>query len=448
MYYAYKKCPCGELRGIGKNEYELFKGIPYANADRWEPPVPVTKWEGCFDATVQGKACPQRYAFEVANTPTAFFYRDENVEKHTILYSEDCLSLNIWTPKEGQDLPVLVYIHGGSYETGNGSTPAFSGVEYCRRGIILVTINYRLNAFSSAIGDGHMGNYGLQDQVCALEWINRNIAAFGGDPSKVTIMGESAGAMSVQNMIYTPMAKGLFRGAIMFSGGGILPRAFRIKQSEDMLALWCEIKDAFGASTIDDLKQIPPRELYLTWKKIYTSNPRYATPATPVIDGNFIPEHPRDLAQKGKVNAVPAILCVLSEDMWPHTLYEAILEWGEMMESIGNPPVYGAYFDRQVPESPYGAYHGCDVKYAFGTLDLSWRPYTDTDYRISQNLIDYCATFIKTGVPCPDNLAHWKPLGKSQQQFMHFGDEPCDMVNVPAQRLQATEEKGKPFPAM
>ena len=448
MYYAYKECPCGELRGIGTNEYELFKGVPYAHAERWESPVEVTQWDGQFDATVQGNACPQRYGFEKASTPTAIFYRNETVEKTTILYSEDCLSLNIWTPRDASNAPVLVYIHGGSYETGNGSVASFHGKEYCRRGIILVNINYRLNAFASAVGDGHTGNYGLQDQICALQWIRHNIAAFGGNPEKVTIMGESAGAMSVQNLIFTPMAKGLFHGAIMLSGGGILPRAFRIKTPDDSRALWEEIKQDFGVSTLNELKTVNAKDLYFTWKNHYTANPQYAYPATPVIDGKFIPDTPKNLAESGKVNAVPSIICVLSEDMWPHTLYEAILEWGILMENIGHPPVYGAYFDRLVPASQYGAYHACDVRYAFGTFETSWRPYTDLDRRISKDMIDYYAAFVKTGTPDYDGNATWVPLGKNQPRFMHFGDEPCAMINVPAERLEATEAKKKPFPGM
>ena len=184
MEYIYKNCPCGQIVGIGKKDHNLFKGIYYAHADRFEPPVPVTQWEGVYDATVQGVACPQRYYYEKASTPTAIFYRNETVEKHLIRYEEDCLCLNIWTPKNAENAPVLVYIHGGSYETGNCSTPGFSGIPYCQRGIIMVTINYRLNAFAGAIGDGHEGNYGVQDQLCALQWIQRNIASFGGDISQ------------------------------------------------------------------------------------------------------------------------------------------------------------------------------------------------------------------------------------------------------------------------
>lgn len=448
MHYSYRTCACGTVKGIGAAEYDLFKGIPYAHAQRWEPPVPVTQWQEELDATVQGVWCPQRNTFDPPNTPTARFYRNENVEKQTILYSEDCLNLNVWTPKDAENAPVLVYIHGGSFETGGGSAPSFRGLEYCRRGILLVTINYRLNAFSSAVGDGHSGNYGLQDQICALQWVQRNIAGFGGDPDKVCIMGESAGAMSVQALIFSPMAKGLFRSAIMLSGGGILPHSFRIKPPANREELWNEIKKEFGANTLEDLKKVSPGELFMTWKHISMSNPKFSTPAAPVIDGQFLPDWPHTLVEEGRVNAVPTIVSVLSEDMWPHTLYQAICDWGLAMEKNGLPPVYAAYFDRAIPGSDYGAYHGCDVRYAFGSLDTSWHPFAETDYRISRNMVDYFSAFVKTGVPQVEDLVQWPAFGKEQTRFMHFGDDPCAMVDVPAERLQATEAKGKPFPAM
>ena len=448
MEYISKTCPCGDIVGIGKKDHNIFKGIYYAHAERFEPPVPVTAWEGTYDATVQGVACPQRYYYEKATTPTAVFYRNETVEKHVIRYDEDCLCLNIWTPKEAENAPVLVYIHGGSYETGNCSTPGFSGIPYCQRGIVMVTINYRLNAFSGAIGDGHQGNYGLQDQICALQWIRRNIAGFGGDPEKVTIMGESAGAMSVQNLVFCPMAKDLFRGAVMLSGGGVLPRAFSIKPQEIVSDMWTDIKKHFGVSTIDQLKDIPAKDLYFAFNKTSAGNSRYSFPATPVVDGKFIPDTPKVLAETGNINNVPMILSVLSEDMWPHTLYEAIVNWGLDMEKNNIGPVYAMYFDRQIPGSDHGAYHGCDVKYCFNSLDQSWRPYDEIDFRISRNMIDYFAAFIKTGVPQADGLATWEAFGKEQTKFMHFGDEECAMMEVPSDRLAATEAKCKPFPCM
>ncbi len=446
MHYTYVTCPCGDVRGIGTDNYELFKGIPYAQAERWESPRDVTHWEGVWDGTVQGKACPQAKAYGYAVNGTGRFYQDETVEKQVILYDEDCLNLNIWRPVDGENLPVLVYIHGGSYESGANCLYGFSSDAYCRRGIIQVTINYRLNAFAGAIGDGHGGNYGLQDQISALRWVHRNIKAFGGDPKKVTIMGESAGAMSVQNLVLTPMAKGLFRGAIMLSGGGILPDAFRLKTPEAMIDLWLDMKKAFGAKSIDELKSVPAKDLVITWKDISSKNVAYKAPATPVIDGEFLPESPTVAAQTGRFNQVPMIMSLLSEDMWPHALYQAIVQWAALADTQCDIPVYGMYFDRALPGSDHGAFHGCDVRYAFGTLDISWRPWEETDYRISKDILDYFAGFVTTGIPQAEGRATWLPLAKEQQKFMHFGDNPCAMTDVPVDRLSATQAKGKPFP--
>lgn len=447
MHYVYRECPCGPIRGIGNKTYDMFRSVRYANAQRWEAPVPVTQWEGEFDATVQGHACPQTAGLGLFITGTNRFYRNEVVEKLPVIYSEDCLNLNIFVPKGAKDLPVMVNIHGGGYEGGSNLGAYFQGEAICRRNVVLVTINYRLNVLANAVGDGHTGNYGLQDQICALEWIQRNISAFGGDPGKVTIMGESAGAMSVQNLILSPMAKGLFHRAIMQSGGGILPRAYRIKSPEAITELWKEVKAYFGVDTIDGLKELPYKDVLVAWKSISMKNIRYATPATPVIDGRFIPEDPTEMVAAGRFNHVPTLHMVLSEDMWPHTLYTTILRWAEQMRPF-DLPVYGAYFDRAAPGSDHGAFHSTDVKYVFGALDACWRPHTEVDYRISDNLIDYFTSFAKTGVPAVEGLPVWQPLSSEQTRFMHFGNEPCNMENVPEDQLSATQAKGKPFPGM
>lgn len=448
MRYIYHSCPCGQIRGIEAEEYALFKGVPFATAKRWEAPVEVTNWNGVFDATVPGMWCIQNDTYPHERVGPDQFYTDEIVEKQVNIYSEDCLNLNIWTKGDMVDAPVLVFIHGGSYETGGGGSPTFNGKAYCKKGIVLVTINYRLNAFSSAVGDGYTGNYGLQDQICALQWIKHNIQAFGGNPNRVTIMGESAGAMSVQNLILSPLAKGLFHGAIMMSGGGILPKAFAIKEPQIAENLWNDIRNRLQAESLKELSNVPADQIFKTWKCISESKKQYAFSTTPVIDGITIPESPLKLAESGKVNAVPAIIGVLSEDMWPTRLYEAAVEWGALMDKAGMPSVYAYYFDRAVPGSDDGAYHGCDLRYAFGTLYTSWRPYEEIDQRISQNMIDYFAGFVKTGIPCSTNLATWNPITQNNLMFMHFGDSDCEMCKVPEEHLLNVQKRHKPFPGM
>ena len=365
--------------------------------------------------------------------------------KQVLTYSEDCQRLNIWTPETVEKAPVLVFIHGGSYLTGGGSAFAFAGTNYAKKGLVAVTINYRLNIFSSAVGGGHTGNYGLWDQITALQWIRDNIASFGGDPERVTIVGESAGAMSVQNLIYSPLAKGLFHRAVMMSGGGIFPKVFAIGSPETAQKLWEEVRLALGGCDWETMRSLPAKDIFQAWERVCAEG-KYITPGIPVIDGITLPADPRTLAESGQVNNVPMMIGVLSEDMWPHTLYQMAVEWGELMEQAGIGPVYGYYFDRQLPGSDDGAYHACDIRYAFGTLDLSWRPFTETDYRISENMMDYFAAFAETGELAPAGLPRWEPLGKESHRFLRFGDAPCAMEEVPEARLAATQAKGKHFP--
>ena len=238
MRYIVKQTPCGNIRGAQTEGFCVFSNIPYAHAKRWERPEEVTAWEGEYDATQPAVWSMQEAAFREVRTPTRLFYNYETVVKQFQRYSEDGLRLNIWTPLAAENLPVLVYIHGGGYNSGGCSALHFSGEGYTQKGIICVSINYRLTAFASAVGGEHTGNYGLWDQICALQWLRRNIAAYGGDPERITVMGQSAGAMSVQNLIYSPLAKGLFQGAIMVSGGGIFPNAFAIRTPETAQKLW------------------------------------------------------------------------------------------------------------------------------------------------------------------------------------------------------------------
>lgn len=443
MRYTIKDTPCGKIRGADtQNGYSYFLNIPYAKAKRWEQPEEVTFWEGVYDATAPTPWCPQAVSFGIPESPTGRFYSYESVVKQTVRYDEDCQRLNIWMPDNAEKLPVIIYIHGGSNMAGGSTRVMQNGAHFAQKGVIAVTINYRLNIFACAIGDGHTGNYGLWDQIAAVRWVRNNIAAFGGDPERITVMGESAGATGVQNLIYTPFAKGLFQRAIMMSGGGIY---LKNRTKAPIEQLWKEVRSALGDPTWEYMQKMPADELFHVWSRVVKEG-RYQRPSSPVVDGITIPEPPEILAKEGRVNNVPAIIGFLSEDSHPYTMYQAALEWGELMEKVKMGPVYGFYFDRQQPGSDDGAYHACDVRYAFGTLDTCWRPFTEIDYRISENMMDYFIAFASTGVPAPSRLAKWEPLGKNQQKFLHFGDAPCAMVDVPVDRLEAWQAKGKPFP--
>lgn len=449
--YIQLPTPCGEIRGLQQDGCLLFAGVTYARAQRWEDPQVVRAWAGVYDATQQGPACCQHVQFH-GRQPSDFYY-NENAEKPTYRYSEqDGLNLNIWTPEEGENLPVAVFIHGGSFVGGcNASPNIFRGADYCRRGVVLVSINYRLNAFATGYDATHKGNYALKDQVAALTWVRENIAAFGGDPERVTLMGESAGALSVQLLLYCPYAKGLFRGAVMMSGGGDFGQLGTPARPAIAQAVWRMVMDRFGVQSLDELKHAPAQEVYDAWLAAGATESNLANNcAKPIVDGDWIPDHFAPLAMRGAVADVPCVIGMSSDDMWPFYLYSFAAEWGAYHARAGRAPVYGYYLDRALPGGDgEGAYHGCDLWYAFGTLDRNWRPFEELDRRISQDMIDYLAGFIKTGRPQAEGLAQWEPLTDASTRFLRFGGQKPAMCQPPADKLAASSRNSlRPFPGM
>ena len=219
---------CGEIKGTASDGIISFKGIRYASAERWAYPVMTEKWDGVYDATAYGNCSYQPRAFyNEEENPGKIFYYNEFRKGETYTYDEDCLFLNIWTPESASEtskLPVLVYIHGGGFTGGCGHEKHFDGPVWAKKGVVAVTINYRLGPMGFVClpelqeEAGHTGNYGLFDQIAALKWVKKNISAFGGDGEKITVMGQSAGAMSVQHLCQSELTDGLFCSAVMSSG--------------------------------------------------------------------------------------------------------------------------------------------------------------------------------------------------------------------------------------
>lgn len=452
--YVHLDTPCGGIRGLRRENCLLFEGVKFANAGRWEDPVEVDRWEGEYDATKFGPLCSQHLEFHKGYADGfSRFYYDQNAEKRIYEYSEtEGLNLNIWAPEGAKDLPVAVFIHGGSFVSGGNCSPNIcNGEEYCKRGIILVTINYRLNAFATGYDATHKGNYAIKDQVAALNWVKHNIEAFGGNPDHIVAMGESAGALSLQLLLYCPMAKGLLKGAVLMSGGGNFERLGTPTRPEVSETVWKLVMKQYGVDSLDGLKNLSAQEVYDAWLGAGMTDMNLANHcAKPILDGQWIPGTFAELVAGDAVEDIPCIIGMSSQDMFPFYLYTCAVEWAAYHAKNGRKPVYGYYLDRQIPGGDnVGAYHGVDLWYAFGTLDANWRPFEEIDYRISENMIDYFAGFIKTGVPKADGLAEWRPMTDSETEFIRFGDELPEMYQPPVDVLVSDIRNTlKPFPGM
>jgi para-nitrobenzyl esterase len=393
---------------------------------------------------------------------------------------EDCLYLNVWTPAQSTDekLPVIFWVHGGAFMTGYGHSAHFDGEHFARQGVILVTINYRLNIFAwmthpelTAESEHHSsGNYGLLDQIFALEWTRRNIAAFGGDPDNITIAGQSAGAMSIQVLLTTPLTKGMVSKAIMQSGGGVtaLPDMHfpPLKEAEERTDL-----SLLGVSSIEEARQLSWQELLARWAK---SMPSMGLQRTPVVDGWVLPADLKEMAAKGDYRHVPCLigytakegipaapsyqlwadllakeygpekaarfleLCGGEENFQTYSLQDCFTEhcrasaesWALLLEEQGAGLVYTYCLDRELPGDDRGPFHASDLWYVFKTFLRSWRPWTGMDYELAYACNTYWAGFAKTGVPQGEGLPQWTPYTRQSPMTMELGEH-IGMVQLP-----------------
>ena len=461
----------GAVRGVacGWPSITAFYGIPYAAPPvgelRWRPPQPPAAWSGVRDCARPGAKCPQLGVGKGSFYEKEFYPVEEPMD-------EDCLYLNVWTPARSPDekLPVLFWVHGGAFMTGYGHSAHFDGEHFARQGVIVVTINYRINIFGWMVhreliaeSKHHSsGNYGLLDQLFALEWTRRNIAAFGGDPDQITIAGQSAGAMSIQTLLMTPMTKGMVCRAIMQSGGGVTPfpdmRYPSLAEAEARTDL-----SLLGVSSIAEARALTWRELLDRWAR---SMPAPGLQRTPVVDGWVLPASLDEMARAGDYRHVPCIIgCTSREGIpagpnyqyWRDLLVHeygperaeafaalhggeegfsdyslqhhftdharaAAESWALLHQRQGTGPVYVYWLDRQLPGDDMGPFHAADLWYVFKTFMRCWRPWTGTDYELAAACNTYWAEFVKTGVPQGPGLPVWTPYTKDSPLSMELGE--------------------------
>jgi len=419
--------PCGTVQGTAGRVpgTVCYKGIRYATAGRWEYPTQVTHWDGVYDATSYGACSYQPRAFyNEEENKKKYFYYNEFRKGESYTYSEDCLFLNIFTPdtaKEGDKLPVLIYIHGGGFTGGCGHEKHFDGPVWPQQGVIGVTLNYRLGILGFAcmglLKDeaGHTGNYGLYDQMTAISWVKDNIASFGGDPENMTIMGQSAGAASVQMLCQSPLTEGLFQKAIMSSGCGL--GGMLLGNEEKSSAFWAEVMQRCGCETLEQFRALPADKLFAAYQEAKKEVKGGGGAVFPITGDPFAPKG-------AKPKDIPYMAGSTSHDMAPPMLQGMAKSFVSAREK----PSYTWYFDRMLPGDECGAWHSSDLWYWFGTLPNCWRPMTEKDYALSQQMVSYLCNFVRTG--CPNKtgeLPTWIASGKGQRRVLIMGEKVTHM---------------------
>lgn len=471
----------GAVRGIAASDPSItvFKGIPFAAPPvgrlRWRAPQRAENWSGCRVCDTFGPPSMQK----LPNEQPDFYTREFYVTPDTPM-CEDCLYLNIWTPvmRADEKLPVMVWIFGGGMCAGYTSEMEFDGERIARRGVVFVSVNYRLNSFGflshpdltrEGRANGEAGtNFGLLDQSAALGWVRRNIACFGGDRDNVTLFGQSAGGRCVWMHMAAPSDRGLFDKAILQSagmGGGITRYPGRL-QAE---AAGVRFFEHLGVSTLEEARGLPAeviRDRTMTFDQY-----RWG----PVIDGHYLPESPLSAVTSGRANSVPLLmgstlrdpdgfrvgndpeafhararliygsdydkfakLCGVDSVQTLNMYYESpafsTFEIGnayvaERWLEQGKGPVYLYRFNPDIPGDDAGAFHSSDLWFVFETLAKCWRPFVGKHYDLARQMCNYWTNFAKTGNP--NGLDHngmpmpeWKPCADGRSRVMFFGDAP------------------------
>lgn len=415
-----KNTPCGKIKGIEKEGIVEFRGIRYATAPgRWEYPETVTSWEGVYDATADRECSYQRRSFEPDEVCNAF-YHNEFRRGLSFTYSEDCQHLEIQAPKNAEKAPVIIYIHGGSFTGGSYNESHIDGTELAKNGVIFTAMNYRLGPYGFCSHpdltdkNGVCGNYGLYDQLCAIEWIKNNISAFGGDPDNITIMGQSAGAMSVDIHLSNPMCKGYFRQCYMMSGTALQRKVLKPYTPEKTRKFWDKICANANCTNMEELKKTDPKTLYYAWFDACKTE-KLSMPLTfPVYDGKLLL---KDSFKMNNIPDMPYLIGMTTNDMIPGALEFTIRSFAKSALKHNKNGCYLYDFDRPLPGDDKGTWHCSDMLYVFSTLGISWRPFEDIDYKVSKQMSDMLCAFAKTGNPNCDSLPEWE---SSSKKVMHF----------------------------
>jgi para-nitrobenzyl esterase len=470
----------GRIEGSTQDQINIFKGIPFAAPPtgdlRWKAPQPVQAWQGV-------KKCVQFSASPAQASPMPFMYWSEEflIPKEPI--SEDCLYLNVWTPsvKPSAELPVLVYIYGGGFRSGGTACPIYDGAAMAKKGILFVSINYRVGLFgfmahpelSAEAAYHHSGNYGILDMIAGLQWVQKNIAAFGGDPSKVTIAGQSAGSFAVSILCASPLAKGLFRGAIAESGASVLPGPIRPQiTAAEAEQTGVELAKALGCKNLAELRAKPTEEII---------NAKGGLNA-PYVDGYVLPASLTEIYTSGRENKVALMMGWNADDKIMGTPAPAadyiqslqkrfgdrskeLLAWypatddataavsqGNMNrdESFGvqmfawaalqekaRHPVYMYRFNRALPAATsataFGAFHSGEIVYAYDNLATLHRPWEKADQDLATTMSAYWSNFTKTGNPNGKGLPNWP--------VYHSGTENLQLLDAAVSTTLLPEKK-------
>ena len=419
---------CGEIRGTSCQWPGViaFKGIRYATAGRWEYPTLITHWDGVYDAVSYGHCSYQPRAFyNEADMAEKAFYYNEFRKGETYTYSEDCLFLNIWTPETAigqKKLPVLVYIHGGGFTGGCGHEKHFDGPVWPTKDVVAVTLNYRLGPLGFltlpelAEEAGRTGNYGLYDQMTAMQWVKNNIESFGGDPENITLMGQSAGAMSVQQHCLSPITDGLFHKAVMSSGGGV-SKMMKVAPMDKHYAFWKKVMEACCCSTLEEFRAVPAKTLFKAWKTTKKAVKGGAMAISPCLDGYFLTQTGVDALAAGNQKQIHYMAGSTSHDVMPPIIYQMGKNWCQAQKQ----PSFTWYFDRKLPGDQNGAWHSSDLWYWFGTLDNCWRPMEQKDRELSEQMTGYLTNFCKTGNPNGAGLPVWNSI-QTQKHVLRLGE--------------------------